>query len=189
MAIDDRSLAPTRRPPARPSTRRPAPPRPSARRPAPPRQPAARRPAPRPARPAPPKPGCSHRRAIGLLVGVIAVLACGSLFGLAAFQAVLVSNQAELDQLATRADQEQARYQRLRLEVAQLESPDRIVAVAQERLGMVPPAGVTYLSPSGVVSGEIEAAAAADDDAAATSGGGGPGRSWATVKPYLNDAP
>ena len=100
-----------------------------------------------------------------------------------------MSNQAELDRLADQADQEQARFQRLRLEVAQLESPERIVAVAQEKLGMVPPAGVTYLSPSGVVSGEIEAAAAADDKPVATPDAGSDGRSWAAVKPYLNDAP
>ena len=128
------------------------------------------------------------RRRRRLLVAAAALLACAALFGLAAFQAVLVSNQAELDRLADQADEEQARFQRLRLEVAQLESPERIVAVAQERLGMVPAAGVTYLSPSGVVSGEIEAAAATADGVAADEGGGD-GRSWATVKPYLNDAP
>ena len=135
-----------------------------------------------------PSPAVARRRR-RLLLAAAALLACASLFALAAFQAVLVSNQAELDRLAGRAEEEQARFQRLRLEVAQLESPERIVAVAQERLGMVPPAGVTYLSPSGVVSGEIEAAAAADDDAAATPDGGTRGQSWATVKPYLNDAP
>ena len=39
----------------------------------------------------------------------------------------------------------QAENQRLRLDVARLESPSRIVAEAQARLGMVPPAVVIYL--------------------------------------------
>ena len=40
------------------------------------------------------------------------------------------------------------KQQQLRLQVAQLESPERVVDDAQ-KLGMVPPATVRYLSPDG----------------------------------------
>jgi cell division protein FtsL len=74
------------------------------------------------------------------------------LFALVAFHVVVTQAQFRLDKMDARAARQEARYQRLRLQVAQLESPDRIVATAQERLGMVPPPGVTYLSPAGATT-------------------------------------
>lgn len=103
-----------------------------------------------------------------MLVSVSVLL---SLFGLVASHVMLTQGQFRLDTLRTKTASEQARYERLRLKVAELESPSRIVATAQERLGMVPPPSVTYLSPTGAVSaavsdpdeGEDESAAQEDD--------------------------
>src|SRR6202040_2624963 len=79
-------------------------------------------------------------------------LACGMLFGLAAVHVLLTEGQFRLQRLQRQSDDAQAQYVRLRLEVAQLESPQRIVAAAQERLGMVPPTALTYLTPTGPVT-------------------------------------
>lgn len=83
---------------------------------------------------------------------LVSAAVVASLFGLVASHVLLTQGQFRLDRLRARASSEQARYQRLRLQVAELESPSRIVATAQERLGMVPPPSVTYLSPTGAVS-------------------------------------
>ena len=81
----------------------------------------------------------------GLIVFVVA-------FGLVVAQALLVQGQHRLDDLQTRISEANRRQQELRLQVAELESPARIVDVATRDLGMVPPAGVTYLTPSGAVT-------------------------------------
>jgi hypothetical protein len=82
--------------------------------------------------------------------GVLA--ACGLLFGLAGVHVLLAEGQFRLAHLQHKADDAQAGYVRLRLQVAQLESPERIVAEAQERLGMVAPTSLTYLTPAGPVT-------------------------------------
>ncbi|HEX9682722.1 MAG TPA: septum formation initiator family protein [Acidimicrobiales bacterium] len=89
-----------------------------------------------------------RRRAFRLLV-VIAALA---VFGVAAAHTRLIESQIRLQQLEEGVAGQEARNQRLRLEVARLESPERIVAAAQERLGMLPPPSVVYLSPDGPVA-------------------------------------
>lgn len=161
------------------------------------RTPARPGPARRPTRPAPEHlrvvdPQRRTRRAararLRLLVVGVCLVVVGSLFGVVAFHALLVSGQTSLDRLNRAVAEEEARYQQLRLEVAGLESPGRIMAAAQERLGMVPPPEVTYLSPSGAVAGELAMSgpdvAGADDNEASETGSGSL-RPWATVKPYL----
>jgi cell division protein FtsL len=120
------------------------------------------------------------RRRRARLAAVFTVLVAGlGLFAVVAFHVVLTQNQFRLDQLRTSATTEQARYQRLRLQVAQLESPDRIVATAQKQLGMVQPPSIVYLAP-------VQPAPGLDDPAAnaARSQGG-----WSTVKPQLAASP
>ena len=112
-------------------------------------------------------------RAIAVMASVIVGVA---LFGLVAANVVLTQHQFALETLERKAAAEQARYERLRLQVAELEAPERIVATAQERLGMVPPASVTYLSPTGPSSRAADTSGA---DATA------PG-TWARVKPHLS---
>ena len=123
----------------------------------------------------------------------LAVIATGLfvmavLFGLVGLHVMLAQNQFRLDRLTTQADAEQARYERLRLQVDQLESPQRIVATAQQKLGMVTPASVTYLTPSAPLpasgpSGTTGAAGSAGLPAAVSP------PDWPTVKPHLAAQP
>jgi cell division protein FtsL len=122
-----------------------------------------------------------RRRRARLLTGLTVFVVVGGLFGLVASHVVLTQGQFRLEQVEKKAADEQARFERLRLQVAQLESPERVVAAAQERLGMVPPPGVKYLSPVGTVDGS-SAAATAEDSLAA-------GHDWTTVKRHLATRP
>ena len=127
-----------------------------------------------------------RRRARALLIVCSAIVVL-SLFALAAFHAMLASGQADLDRLQARVSDAQAKYEKLRLDVAELEAPDRIVREAQERLGMVPPPGVTYLTPSATVSAEVGQAASSDPSSTSTETGDR--AAWAEVKPYLSGRP
>jgi len=121
-------------------------------------------------------------RALVLLGGVFVV---GSLFALAASHAYLATGQSRLDELERDVADAQARYQSLRLDVAELEAPERIVREAQERLGMVPPPDVTYISPSAATADEMDAASAPSP----TSTEAGERAAYATMKPYLTGRP
>jgi cell division protein FtsL len=121
-------------------------------------------------------------------VAVVLATAVGALclFGVVVFHVLLTQNQFRLDKLQEESIERQAEYDRLRLQVAELESPDRIVAAAQN-LGMVTPPKVTYLAPT------VEETPAADDDtraarlAAAREAASAGETSWSTVKPHLAD--
>lgn len=91
--------------------------------------------------------GAQRRRTRLLIAGVVLVVAVG-LFGAVVAHVVLTQNQFRLQRLQRQAAEQQARYERQRLMVAELESPARIVSAAQERLGMVPPPSVKYLTPA-----------------------------------------
>jgi cell division protein FtsL len=90
----------------------------------------------------------TRRKRARLLVVVAGLAIAGALFGVVAFHVVLTQNQLDLQHLRSEADTASVRQQQLRLQVAQLESPERVVDDAQ-KLGMVPPATVRYLSPDG----------------------------------------
>ena len=76
--------------------------------------------------------------AFSLLIFIILILLVG-------FQNLLIREQYGLDKLDERLEDAIEREQVLRSEVAQLESPDRILSEAQGRLGMVPPPARIYL--------------------------------------------
>lgn len=123
----------------------------------------------------------ARRRARARLLGfLVLVVVAAALFGLVASHVALTQGQFELERLRDRAAVEQARYERLRLHVAELESPTRIVAAAQERLGMVPPPGVVYLSPVGPSSGLAGRAEPGQEEAT---------EDWSTVKRQLASRP
>jgi cell division protein FtsL len=122
-----------------------------------------------------------RRRRARRLGIVAAVLAVASLMALAGTHAMLVSNQVRLDALERQAAEAQAHHQALRLEVATLEAPARVVSVATERLGMVPPEIITYLPP--VVGAEEEPRPASP--APEVASGALP---WGAVKPYLGSS-
>jgi hypothetical protein len=119
------------------------------------------------------------------VVILAAVVATGCLFALAAFNAVLVSGQGRVDALQQRVTEVQSQYSANRLRVAELEAPSHIVEVAQERLGMVPPHGVTYLTPSEAMADEVGTPAGPERSATANDSG----TSWAAAKPYLGSRP
>jgi hypothetical protein len=104
----------------------------------------------------------------------------GALFGVAVSHAMLIESQMDLEQLDGRAASEQARYERLRRDVAELEAPDRIVSEAQDRLGMVPAEDVQWLTPDQ----PAPAGGGEEEDGADT-----PATSWSDVKPYMEPAP
>ena len=87
-----------------------------------------------------------RRRRVLLLGAATTVAVCVGLFAVVFFHVLLTEGQVQLDRLQARAEAEQARQERLRLQVAELESPQRVFDAAT-RLGMVRPATVTYLSP------------------------------------------
>jgi cell division protein FtsL len=106
----------------------------------------------------------------------LTVAAFAALFGVAVSHALLIESQSSVDELNQTVAAEQARYEKLRLAVAELESPQRIMTEAQDRLGMVPAGEVVWLTP---------------DEPAPAVGSGveeppeSPDTSAARVKPYL----
>jgi cell division protein FtsL len=82
-------------------------------------------------------------------------------FGVAISQVIVAQNQDRLDKLNHRVDAAQQRYEKLRYQLAELESPERIVAAAQARLHMIEPAKVNYVPP--VVDNPVEAGDHATD--------------------------
>ncbi|MBW3555597.1 MAG: hypothetical protein KY454_01535 [Actinobacteria bacterium] len=136
----------------------------------------------------------SRRRRVRRLAVAATVAGALCLFGVVVAHVVLTQNQFRLDQLRARSASQQADYDRLRLQVAELESPRRIVADAQQRLGMVTPPKVVYLAPTpeqpgegavapagpAATAGTHALAPAAGSDAAGSTAGG-----WSTVKPHL----
>jgi|TARA_B110000263_G_scaffold223288_1_gene212916 cell division protein FtsL len=85
------------------------------------------------------------RAVIGPLVVFSVVTVFLAALLLAGFHSVLVDGQFEVDRLQSRLDDGREQAQVLRMEVARLESPSRILHVAQGRLGMVPPPERVYL--------------------------------------------
>lgn len=116
-----------------------------------------------------------------LALAITALLSVIAVFGAAGFHVMLVQSEFRLERLDDAAAVEQQRYEKLRLEAARLAAPERIVAAAQQRLGMVPPAGITYLMADG--SGPDPAAAPGDPASPPLAGG------WAEVKPHLAAQP
>ncbi|MGD9797762.1 MAG: septum formation initiator family protein [Acidimicrobiia bacterium] len=125
----------------------------------------------------------ARQRRARLVVALAIAVVVGSVFALAAAHATLVSGQGRIDRLDAALVEARAEYAEARLEVAQLGAPDRIVQEARDRLGMVPPGEVRYLSPSPQLAAEIGATGdvgtTASDDRIP----------WAAVKPYLGANP
>jgi Tfp pilus assembly protein PilV len=129
----------------------------------------------------------SRRRRAGMLAALACVLLFGIALGLAAFQTKIAADQLRLDRIERQTTQAQARYERLRLAVAQFESPAVVVGAAKAK-GMQTPAQVTYVSPS---AADVEAVAAtaapASGAAAGTTADSVTG--WSSMKPLVSDAP
>jgi cell division protein FtsL len=125
-----------------------------------------------------PRQGPAPDRPLRLALLAGAVLTVGTIFGAAVFHVLLIQSEFRLDHLNKEAAKEQASYEKLRLDLAQLSAPERIVATAKQRLGMVVPPQIAYLMAPAAPS-------ATPDDPAAPSLAGG----WAEVKPHLGTRP
>ena len=97
-------------------------------------------------------PAHRRRRARAVLI-ICAALATSVALGLVYMHVVLAQRQFRLDQLNAQVQKDQATYENLRLQVAELGSPQHIISTAEGKLGMIQPAQVTYLSPSTTVAG------------------------------------
>lgn len=93
---------------------------------------------------------------------------------------LLVQGQIHLDDLDAQLRVEQARYQELRKDVAQMESPSRVVAAAEE-LGMVTPEDLVYLQPAAPAPAGVDPAPLVTGAEVAA----GPQSTWSTIKPLL----
>lgn len=119
------------------------------------------------------------RRMLAIVGG--GLLFAATLAGNVAVQAQTTQGQFELERLEATARQRQADYQELRLQVAELEAPRRILERARQ-MGMIEPARVTYLTPTtktstpGRSSGQAPGAASTRESA----------QGWADVKPHLD---
>jgi cell division protein FtsL len=78
---------------------------------------------------------------------LLTILLFVALFGVAVSHALLIEGQARVDDLDQQVAAEQARYEELRREVAELEAPQRILGEATGKLGMVPAGDRVWLSP------------------------------------------
>ena len=143
------------------------------------------RPAPRHVRPhlelvQPPKP--RRRLRTGPTFALGAMIAFAIAFAVVALQVVLVQGQQRLDEVHDDiADQTDA-YNQLRLDVAELEAPARIVSAATE-LGLVPPPEVVYLTPDGAIT--IPAGTVSSDPAATAGAGDEALAAHAATRPNL----
>jgi len=111
-----------------------------------------------------------------------------TLLAVAVAHTLLVQGQVTLDQLDAELSTEQAHYQQLRKDVAELESPTRIVAAAQDQ-GMVTPDDLVYLQPSTAELSTVGPTTGDDHEPVADpTVGAGSDRTWSVMKPLL-DAP
>jgi cell division protein FtsL len=76
---------------------------------------------------------------------VALIVVFGSLLGIVVVQTFIVQNRVKLDSVDNELAQARERNQQLRLEVIELEAPERILETATTRLGMVRPEERTYL--------------------------------------------
>lgn len=91
--------------------------------------------------------GARGRRITRIFTALVAMAACAGLFATVCAHVLLAQGQADLDALNARAANAEAAHQQLQVDVAELESPARIVPAARQRLGMIPPPTVVYLTP------------------------------------------
>ena len=119
------------------------------------------------------------RRLLAVVGG--GLLFAATLAGNVGIQAQTTQGQFELERLEATARQRQADYQGLRLEVAQLEAPQRILERARQ-LGMVEPARITYLTPTTKTS-TPEPPPGGPPAGAGTSEAA---QGWSDVKPHLD---
>jgi cell division protein FtsL len=105
------------------------------------------------------------RRAVRF--GVVLGLALfGVMFAVTAFQTRLAENQMQVDKTEAAIAEQRDLYDQLRLESAQLRSPQRLTAEAQ-KLGMGPGKNVEFVQVDPAIVAAVEVATAGLDDESA----------------------
>lgn len=115
----------------------------------------------------------SRRRLVRWSLRAVAVGTVGLLFLAVALHAEIAAQQSDLQKVRRAVATEQTRYGDLRLQQAQLSTPERIITEAR-RLGLVSPGAVKYLPSTGPTAPPDEAGGADD---------------WTEVKPNLVPRP
>jgi cell division protein FtsB len=88
-----------------------------------------------------------ERRQATVLKALGAMFVVGALAVTAAAHTFVASDQQRIDALQSQLSSTLATQQDLQLSRAQLESPSRVLAIAEHQLGMVSPGSVSYLAP------------------------------------------
>lgn len=143
-----------------------------------------------------------NRHYAAVWAGIAAV--AGFALALVALHVLIAQAQFRLDSLQQQASQQQAQYEKLRLSIAQLESPARIVSIAEGLLGMQQPGSVTYLPAPSARGGGASAGLSSNGPShgSPVSGAQSPAgtgqaivtapsgdANWPSVKPYLSGSP
>lgn len=111
---------------------------------------------------APRKPGETHLRLIEMgsrtrsryrptpraALALTIVAATAVCLALVYFHVVLAQRQFAIDNTNAQISKQETTYQNLRLKVAELSSPAKIISTAEGKLGMVQPSSVKYLTPT-----------------------------------------
>ncbi len=121
---------------------------------------------------------------------LMAVIAAGSFiaFALVYLHVVLAQRQFHIDRLNSDVAKAQTSYQNLRLQVAQLGSPQQIISTAEGRLGMVQPQKVMYLTPPAGTAATGQTASPAPG-ASSTAPAPAGNADWPLIKSQLAGAP
>jgi cell division protein FtsL len=101
---------------------------------------------------------------------------------------VLAQRQFAIDNLNTQVQQQQVAYQKLRLQVAQLGSPQQIISTAEGRLGMTQPASGNYLPTNTTTSGSPASQSSFGSTATSTIAPEGDA-DWPLIKSQLAGSP
>ncbi|MFP5316961.1 MAG: FtsB family cell division protein [Acidimicrobiia bacterium] len=96
-----------------------------------------------------PEPAAARRlRLLRLGTAVAFLAALFGLFGVVGLHVLLAQGQGDVQKLSAQVAEQEEVQRRLRLQVAELEAPAKVVAEARERLGMVSPPTVVPLRPA-----------------------------------------
>jgi cell division protein FtsL len=125
------------------------------------------------------------RRRLAVALGISAVMVVS--LALVTLHVLLAENQFTIDRLQNQATAQQAQYEKLRLQVSQLEAPARIVSVAESKLGMVQPATVTYVQAPAGASQPAAGSGTSSLSSPSTAPDGD--ADWPTIKPHLTGSP
>lgn len=121
----------------------------------------------------PEPPHVRARRLCRLFTALSGLAVCFGLFGVVGLHVLLAQGQGDVQRLSEEVRQQEEEQQRLRLQVAELGSPARIVSEARQRLGMVSPSTVVSLDSASLADPPSTTIPAPRSTSAASVGLGG----------------